>query len=359
MKIELKGMTIEKVSEGYVNNLEDGVSGMAGKLNIRPKYQREFVYNPDQRDAVIKSVMNGLPLNTMYWSDNEDGSFEVMDGQQRTISICEFINGGFSVNYRFFHNLDEEEKKKFLEYKLMVYVCKGTNKEKLEWFKTINIAGAELTKQELRNAIYTGKWLTDAKKYFSKTNCPAFNLAKEYLKGNPIRQEYLETAISWISEDIEDYMSKNQINENSNELWLHFQNVINWTKVVFKNYRKEIKGVNLGKLYNEFKDKSIDSEAIELEITKLMQDEDVTNKSGIFYFVLNRDQKHLNIRKFSENQKREAYEKQNGICPVCGKRFEINEMEADHITPWHEGGKTSNENCQMLCKHDNRIKSGR
>lgn len=359
MKIELKGVTIRKVFEGYINNSEDGVYGMSGKLNIRPKYQREFVYNSDQRDAVINSVMNGLPLNTMYWSDNEDGTFEVMDGQQRTISICEFLRGGFSVKYRFFHNLDEEEKEKFLDYKLMVYVCKGTNKEKLEWFKTINIAGAELTKQELRNAIYTGKWLTDAKKYFSKTDCPAFNLAKDYLKGSPIRQDYLETVINWISEDPEDYMSKNQISENANELWLYFQNVINWTKVVFKNYRKEIKGVNLGKLYNEFSTKSIDSEKLELEITKLMQDEDVTNKSGIFYFVLNRDQKHLNIRKFSENQKREAYEKQKGICPKCGKKFEITEMEADHIKPWHEGGKTDSKNCQLLCKHDNRIKSGR
>lgn len=359
MKIELKEISLKEVSEGYVNDDEEGVVGFKGKLNIRPKYQREFVYKDKQRDAVIETIRKNFPLNVMYWVKNEDGTFEVMDGQQRTISFCEYVAGKFSLNFQYFHNLEEDEKKQILNYKLMVYFCEGTDKEKLDWFKTINIAGEKLYDQELRNAIYTGTWLSDAKRHFSKSNCPAYNMASDYMKGSSIRQDYLETAISWISNgEIEKYMAKNQHKPNANELWLYFQSVINWIKVVFPKYRKEMKGVDFGILYNEFKNKEFDFKKIEKEITKLMQDEDVTKKSGIYPYVLTRNEKHLNIRAFTDNQKREAYEKQEGICPKCKKHFEIEEMEADHIKPWHEGGKTTAENCQMLCKQDNRIKSG-
>ncbi len=360
MKIELKEISIKEVANGYKNDDEEGVVGYKGKLNIRPKYQREFVYKEKQRDAVIETIRKDFPLNVMYWVKNEDGTYEIMDGQQRTISFCEYVAGKFSLNFRYFHNLEEDEKEQILNYKLMVYFCEGTDKEKLDWFKTINIAGEKLYDQELRNAIYTGTWLSDAKRHFSKTNCPAYNIASNYMKGSPIRQDYLETAISWISDGkIEEYMAKNQHKPNANELWRYFQSVINWIKAVFPKYRKEMKGVDFGILYNEFKDKEFDYKKIEKEITKLMQDEDVTKKSGIYPYVLTRDEKYLNIRAFIDNQKREAYERQKGICPKCKKHFEIDEMEADHIKPWHEGGKTIAENCQMLCKQDNRIKSGK
>ena len=359
MKIELKEVSIKEVSEGYVNDEEEGVVGFKGKLNIRPKYQREFVYKDKQRDAVIETVRKNFPLNVMYWVKNEDGTYEVMDGQQRTISFCEYIAGKFSLNFQYFHNLEENEKKQILNYKLMIYFCEGNDKEKLDWFKTINIAGEKLYDQELRNAIYTGTWLSDAKRYFSKSNCPAYNMASDYMKGSPIRQDYLETTISWISNgEIEEYMAKNQHKPNANELWLYFQSVLNWTKAVFPKYRKEMRDVDFGILYNKFKDKEFDSKKIEKEITKLMQDDDVTKKSGIYVYVLTRNEKYLNIRAFTDNQKREAYERQKGICPKCKKHFEIEETEADHITPWHEGGKTTSENCQILCKQDNRIKSG-
>jgi hypothetical protein len=360
MKIELKEVSIREISNGYVNNDEDGVIGYRGNLNIRPKYQREFVYKDKQRDSVIETVRKNFPLNVMYWVENEDNTYEVMDGQQRTISICEYVSGKFSLNYQYFHNLEDVEKEQILNYQLMIYFCEGTDKEKLDWFKTINIAGEKLTDQELRNAIYTGTWLTDAKKYFSKSNCPAYNIASEYLNGSAIRQDYLETAISWISNDnVEQYMADNQHEPNANELWSYFQNVISWIGVVFPKYRREMKGVPFGTLYNEFKDKKIDAVKLEKEITKLMKDEDVTKKSGIYQYVLTRDEKYLNIRAFTENQKREAYEEQKGVCIACGAEFEIEEMEADHITPWHEGGKTIAENCQMLCKQDNRTKSGK
>jgi len=360
MKIELKEISIKEVSEEYVNDDEEGVVGFKGKLNIRPKYQREFVYKDKQRDAVIETIRKNFPLNVMYWVKNKDGTFEVMDGQQRTISIGEYITGNFSFNFQFFENLEEDEKEQILNYKLMVYFCEGTDKEKLDWFKTINIAGEKLYDQELRNAIYTGSWLSDAKRHFSKSGCPAYNLASNYMKGSPIRQDYLETAISWISNGkIEEYMAKNQNKQNANELWLYFQKVINWIKAVFQNYRKEMKGVDFGTLYNEFGDKEFDQKKIENEIVKLMLDEDVTRKSGIYPYVITRNEKYLSIRSFTDKMKREAYERQKGICPKCKEHFEIEEMEADHITPWHEGGKTTAENCQMLCKHDNRVKSGK
>jgi hypothetical protein len=360
MKIELREISIRDVVNGYLNNDEEGVVGYSGNLNIRPKYQREFIYKDAQRDAVIETVKKNFPLNVMYWVKNNDNTYEVMDGQQRTISICEYVHGKFSLNFQYFHNLEKEEQEIILNYKLMIYFCEGDAKEKLDWFKTINIAGEKLTNQELRNAIYTGTWLSDAKKYFSKTNCPAYNIASSYMRGSTIRQDYLETVIGWINNgNIEEYMSENQHKPNANEIWLYFQSVVNWVKAVFPKYRKEMKGVDFGLLYNEFEHKELDSTEIEREVTELMLDEDVTKKSGIYAYVLTRNEKYLSIRTFTEKQKREAYERQNGICVKCKKHFEIEEMEADHITPWSKGGKTTAENCQMLCKQDNRVKSGK
>jgi hypothetical protein len=360
MKIELKEISVRELTNGYINNNEEGVVGYGGNLNIRPKYQREFVYKDKQRDAVIDTLIKNFPLNVMYWVKGDNNNYEVLDGQQRTISICEYVDSKFSFNFQYFHNLEKEERDQILDYKLMVYFCEGTDREKLDWFKTINIAGEKLTTQELRNAVYTGTWLSDAKKYFSKTGCPAYNIAKDYLSGSAIRQDYLETVINWFSDDnIEEYMAKNQHKPNSNELWLYFNSVINWVKVTFPKYRKEMKGLNFGSLYNKFKDTQFDAKSLEKEITELMQDEYVTKKSGIYEFVLTRNEKYLSIRSFTDKQKREAYEKQNGICVKCGEHFELSQMEADHITPWHKGGKTESNNCQMLCKHDNRTKSGK
>lgn len=360
MNIELKEITIRELTNNYEDNEEGGVKGYNGQLDIRPPYQREFIYKDKQRDAVIDTISKDYPLNVMYWAVREDSEFEVIDGQQRTISICQYVEGDFSFNGLYFFNLPEDKKEQILDYKLMVYLCSGTDSEKLEWFKTINIAGEQLTEQELRNAVYSGSWVSDAKRYFSKNGCAVYNIGGDYLNGSAIRQDYLETTIKWISGDkIEEYMAKNQHNPNANELWLYIQNVLNWVKVVFPKYRKEMKGIPWGTLYNEFYTQSYNSQQIEKEIQKLMIDEDITNKKGIYSYILTRKEKHLNIRAFSDNQKREAYERQEGICSVCGEHFELNEMEADHITPWHEGGKTSADNCQMLCKEDNRRKSGK
>lgn len=359
MKIDLTNVTIQELVKGYQDNQEAGVVGFGSKLNIRPPYQREFVYNDKQREAVIDTVTRGFPLNTMYWAVTEDG-FEIIDGQQRTISICQYIDGVFSYKDRYFHNLQQDEKETILNYKLTIYQCQGTDSEKLDWFRTINIAGEKLTEQELRNAVYAGSWTADAKRYFSKTQCAAWQLADKYMVGSPIRQDYLETAIEWISENaIENYMAMHQHDPNANELWLYFQAVVSWIKATFPKQRKEMKGLKWGLLYNKFKGNSYDHKKLEERITVLMQDEDVTKKAGIYEYVLTGNEKYLNIRGFTDNQKREAYERQNGICVKCGQHFELSGMEADHITPWHEGGKTSASNCQMLCKEDNRRKSGK
>jgi hypothetical protein len=360
MKIELKEITVRELTSGYQDNEENGVIGYDGKLDIRPPYQREFIYKDKQREAVIDTITKDFPLNVMYWAVQEDGNYEVIDGQQRTISISQFVEGDFAYKNRYFHNLQKDEQEQILNYKLMVYLCSGTDSEKLEWFKTINIAGEKLTEQELRNAVYSGSWVSDAKRYFSKNGCAAYGLGSDYLNGSPIRQDYLETIISWINNnDIEDYMATHQHDPNSNELWLYFQSVINWVKATFPKHRKEMKGIGWGFLYNEFKDKKFDHKKLEEEISSLMQDEDVTNKKGIYEYVLTRRERHLNIRAFTDNQKREAYERQKGICVKCGNKFELHEMEADHITPWYLGGHTSADNCHMLCKDDNRRKSGK
>lgn len=364
MKIDLKEITVRELTNGYADNEENGVVGFGGKLDIRPPYQREFVYKDKQRDAVIETVIKDFPLNVMYWAVGENGNYEVIDGQQRTISICQYVEGDFSVKIgnfsenRAFHNLQQDEKEQILNYKLMVYLCSGTDSEKLEWFKTINIAGEKLTDQELRNAVYSGSWVSDAKRYFSKNS--RAKIGDDYLSGSANRQEFLETAISWIANgNIEQYMSDHQHDPTAIELWNYFQAVIGWVKATFTKYRKEMKGIAWGLLYNEFKDKKLDPKKLEEEITKLMLDEDVDNKKGIYIYVLTRKEKYLNIRAFTDNQKREAYERQKGICPDCKQQFDIKEMEADHITPWHLGGKTSADNCQMLCKDDNRRKSGK
>lgn len=360
MNIELKEITVRELTSGYRDLGDDGVYGYGGKLDIRPPFQREFIYRDKQRDAVIDTITKDFPLNVMYWAVREDGNYEVIDGQQRTISIAQYIEGDFAFKGRYFHNLQSDERDQILNYKLMVYLCSGTDSEKLEWFKTINIAGERLTDQELRNAVYSGPWVSDAKRYFSKHGCAAYGLGSDYLMGSPIRQDYLETTIQWISNDlIEEYMARNQHEPNANVIWLYFQSVINWIRVLFPNYRREMKGVEWGVLYNKFKEQRYDSRKLETEVARLMEDEDVENKKGIYIYVLTHKEKHLNIRAFSPNQKREAYERQKGICPVCSKHFEIEEMEADHITPWHEGGKTIADNCQMLCREDNRRKSGK
>ncbi len=314
---------------------------------------------------MIHTVRKNFPLNTMYWAVSEDG-FELMDGQQRTISICQYVAGDYSVmidgNPLGFHNLPANKQQEILDYELSIYVCEGEPSEKLDWFKIINIAGLKLTDQELRNAIYTGPWLADAKKWFSKSGCPAAQIGDKYVNGSPIRQEILETALEWISGDKpEDYMAAHQHDENASALWQHYQEVIAWIERTFPTYRaKMMKGLDWGKFYREHgQRKDLNAATLEAEIARLVLDDEGEAKKGVYEYLLTGNEKTLSLRTFSDAIKLAAFEKQQGVCPVCKKTFELGQMEADHIVPWSKGGKTVPENCQMLCMLDNRTKSGK
>ncbi len=362
MEIKPIEVTVGEVCEGYFNDAEEGVVGYDERLDIRPRYQREFVYTGKQRDEVIRTVMKNLPLNVMYWCKTGDDSYEVLDGQQRTVSLCEYVDGSFSVDDMYFDNLPQDKREQILGYKLFVYVCDGTDSEKLDWFRIINIAGEKLTDQELRNAVYAGPWASDAKRYFSKTGCPASQLASDYLSGKTIRQEFLETAILWAAsaegQTIEAYMAKHQHDSNAVSLWNYFRSVIDWTRVVFPNYRREMKGLPWGLFYNEHKSRAdLDPKALEIAVSRLMADEDVTKKAGVYEYLLTGKERCLSIRAFDDRMKRAAYERQGGVCPYCGEHFELSEMHADHIVPWSKGGTTTADNCQMLCRDCN-LKKG-
>ena len=364
MKIDLKQVTIGELIEGYADNsaTEEGIVGYGGRLNIRPKYQREFVYDNKKRNAVMDTVWKGFPLNVMYWVKSNDESYELLDGQQRTISICQFVWGEYMMVFdgvlTNFDGLSEEGKNRILNYPLQVYICEGTEDEQIDWFQIINIAGERLTRQEMLNAIYNGPWVTQAKRRFSKTGCIAYQLGGDYMDGVPIRQTYLETVLKWISHgNIKEYMIQHRFDLDCDELWQYYQNVICWVQMHFTEKRKEMKGVQWGEMYNLYRDVPYKESELRMQVRDLMKDSDVKNKCGIYQYVFDHDEHHLGIRLFDGNTKREVYERQNGFCKVCGKHFEIEQMEADHITPWKDGGRTVAANCQMLCRECNRRKS--
>ena len=374
-----KQISIADLFNGFVNNEEEGVytyiriDGELIKTDIRPPYQREFVYSDDKRNKVIETLSRNLPLGVIYLAKNSDGTMEVIDGQQRIMSICKYLNGDFSVN-GIADFLNEKTfncelykntaiYKQIMSYNnLLAYIVEGDDDEKLDWFRTINISGEKLTEQELLNANYTGEWLSSAKRKFSKTNCVAFKKGNKLVNGSPIRQDYLETALSWISggkENIQKYMGDHYQDENAEPLWKYFVEVIEWVEKTF-TYRKEMKGIDWGKLYREYGKVEYNVAELEEKVKALMADDDVNSKKGIYEYVLSNcskdKERHLSIRKFSDKDKRTAYERQNGICPICGKHHEIDEMEGDHIIPWSKGGKTTIDNLQMLCKKCNREK---
>ncbi len=367
MNITPRQVTVAELFDGFTDSAEDGVVGYGGALDIRPAYQREFVYSAEQQEAVIQSALAGLPLNVFYWCVTPTG-FEVLDGQQRTMSLCRYLDGAFSVKCddgfsRTFQNLPSDLQARLKSYELMTYICDGTDSERLAWFRTINVAGERLTDQELRNAVYAGPWVTSAKRYFAKTGCPAGAIAADYLKGSPIRQDYLETAISWAAaaegQSIDEHMSAHQSDPDAQPLWSHFRAVIDWVQAKFPHLRKkEMRGLPWGLFYNEHHDRTdLDPADLESRISALMADPDVTNKRGAYEYVLTGSERCLSIRAFDARMRRGAYERQGGVCPRCGERFEIEQMQADHIVPWSQGGTTTADNCQMLCARCNRAKS--
>lgn len=385
MKINMIKLKVGDLVQGY--NEDDTTSKVVawnGNLDVRPEYQREYVYDDQKRDSVINTVLHGFPLNIMYFVDrgeNTSGArYEVLDGQQRIISICRFKTlsaisvklpaptGGYNiVNYP---NLFDEQQDAFMNYELQVYICEGTEKEKIDWFEVINIAGEKLEKQEIRNAVLHSAWLTDAKSVFSRRNGAANKKYGKYFSGEVIRQKYLETAFRWAADAeglswkdteavIRQYMMNHSQDKNADALWKYIEDVFTWVENIFGKFDKTMNGVEWGYLYNRHKDDTLDPQTVQCQVAKLMADDEVQKKSNIYEFVLTGEAKILNLRAFVERDKITMYNRQNGLCALCGKPFDIKEMHADHIVPWSKGGITDIANGQMLCAMCNLSKSNK
>ena len=386
----LTDLTVREICEGFVYiQLEGkGLFGWSGKLTIQPEYQRNYLYaeNDGKKEiAVIDSILKDYPIGLIYFNEPDKGKYEILDGQQRITSIGRFVTGKFAIKDKFgmeqyFTGLSQEEKDKILSYKLLVYICNGTEKEIKEWFETINIAGVPLNKQELLNATYSGPFVTLAKTTFSNTRNPQLQKWGCYVNGNANRQDILHTALEWVSkgeDNIGGYMSLHRNDNSIEELKNYFDTVIEWAKTIFGEPKSEMKGLEWGAFYERFHKNSYNPAEVQKRVNELYADEYVTNKKGIFEFVLDneKEMKLLSIRIFDDSTKKTVYTRQTnaareqGIsnCPECAKGHEnvrtkiykITEMDADHVTAWSKGGATTIENCQMLCKPHNRAKGNK
>lgn len=365
MKTHLHEIKVRELFEGYRDNQDAGVWAYGGKLNIRPPYQREFVYKDKQQKAVINSILNNFPLNVIYWVKKDDGNYELLDGQQRILSICRFLDNQFSIkegkHNRSWHQLKgSEEGERILNYELYVYHCIGDAKDIVDWFEVINTAGEKLNNQEILNAVYSSPWLTEAKRRFSKRDCPAFQIGKNYLKGSAIRQDYLRTVLSWISKNnIIDYLTDKQRAEgDATELWEYFEKIVTWIEDVFKVKRGAMKGVNWGKLYAEYGQKYHNSEEIEKKLLAIIDNDDLDFTYKAYTYVFTGRKQDLQFRGFRKQDKINLYEKLGGKCS-CGQEFKLDELEGDHIVSWSKGGETIITNLQLLCRPCNRKKSNK
>lgn len=382
MKTELKTFTIKEITEGFIYDSYEGkgLYGLDGNLTIQPEYQRNYIYADGKKDtAVIDSIINGYPLGLIYFNTTQNNKYEILDGQQRITSIGRFIKNNFSININntnsYFNGLSQDLKDKILNTKLLVYICDGTESQIKKWFQTINISGVPLNEQELLNAVYSGDFITNLKQVFSNNRNPKIANWSLYLNGTTQRQDYLETALKWYTNgNIGEFLSQNRNNKNIDNVTNYFESVINWIESIFKKHYKEMKGLNWGGLYNKYKNNSYNSTEVTEKLEKLFNDSYVTNKKGIFEFILSgaSDYKLLNVRIFDNNIKRTVYTKQTkeatdqniSNCPLCNvqnskKIWQFKDMEADHIQAWSTGGASNIENCQMLCKTHNRAKGNR
>jgi hypothetical protein len=388
MKTTLRtDITVADICHGFVyNQLEGkGLFGLGGKLTIQPEYQRNYLYadgGGKREMAVVESLLKGYPLGLIYFNKVAKEKFEVLDGQQRITSIGRFVTGKFAImengNPKYFDSLPADQQGRLRESKLLIYECEGTETEIKQWFETINIAGVPLNPQELLNAIYSGPFVTLAKAEFSNSQNANIQKWSAYVKGSANRQEFLERALEWVSKGkIGDYLSAHRPDTSIQELKTYFNSVIDWVSTVFKDVLPEMKGLEWGRLYEEHHGTSYDPDKMSEEVKKLAADDSVTNRRGIFEFLLGGrvDTKLLEVRVFDKPVARAAYAKQTQAvagkkksnCPLCAvghgankaRIYNFDEMDADHVTAWSKGGDSSAKNCQMLCITHNRAKGNR
>ena len=387
MKTALKtGITVADICQGFVyNELEGkGLFGLSGKLTIQPEYQRNYIYAEAKKEAaVIESVLKGYPIGLIYFNTVSDDKFEVLDGQQRITSLGRFVTHKFPIqdennSTQYFSGMAADKKDKILQTKLLIYECKGSESEIKEWFKTINIAGIPLNNQEILNAVYSGPFVTLGKEQFSNSQNANIKKWRHYIKGSAHRQGFLEQALDWVSSgDIGKYMSSHRSDDNINELTRYFNSVIDWVSSVFTDVKSEMCGLEWGRLYEEYHKTSYDSAQVSAEVTKLCGDSYIEKPKGIFEYILggSKDTKLLEVRVFYDETKKPIYisqttnakSKNESNCPLCAvghdanksKIWQLNEMDADHVTAWSKGGETIAENCQMLCKTHNLAKGNK
>ena len=382
----ITNITIEELCDGFsYNELEGkGLFGLSGKLVIQPEYQRNYIYRDGKKDvAVIESLLKGYPLGLIYFNKTQNGNYEVLDGQQRITSIGRFMTNKFPIMDendmpKYFSSLSDETKQKLLKTTLIIFECEGEEREIKNWFKTINMQGIPINTQELLNAIYSGKFISLAKAEFSNSQNANIQKWSSYIKGVANRQEYLEVALEWVSRgNIEDYMSRHRNDDNIRELQNYFNSVIDWISSVFNDVEKEMRGLDWGRLYEKYHSVGYNPKDVSEKLKELYADFYVTNKRGIFEYILGGclDTKLLNVRFFDENIKRAVYAKQTNDakaknesnCPLCAigqdvnktRIWKISEMDADHVSAWSQGGDSSIENCQMLCKMHNQSKGNK
>jgi len=381
-------ITVKDICEGFVyNELEGkGLFGLAGKLTIQPEYQRNYIYASDggkREMAVIESVLKEYPIGLIYFNKVSENNLEILDGQQRITSLGRFITDKFAIKdengtEQYFGGMAKDKKDKILETKLLIYECEGTESQIKEWFKTINIAGVPLKPQELLNAIYSGPFVTLAKEEFSNSQNANTQKWGTYISGVVNRQDFLERALDWVSKgDIDDYMSRHRKDTNIKELKTYFNSVIDWVSIVFIDIESEMRGLEWGRMYEEYHKNAYDPKKVSTEVYKLYADPYVKNRKGVFKYILggSTDTKLLNVRVFDEVTKKSVYATQTKVaknkeksnCPLCAvghgankdKIWALAEMDADHVTAWSKGGSTTIKNCQMLCKTHNQAKGNR
>lgn len=386
MKTKLQEYTVEEICEGFVYSEVEGkgLYGLMGKLTIQPEYQRHYIYEIGEKDvAVINSVLSGYPLGLIYFNKTKEGQLEVLDGQQRITSLGRFINRHFAIHdnngmEQYFNGLDKNLKNKINKTKLLVYIVDGSETEIKKWFKIINIAGVPINTQEEFNAIYSGPFVTLAKKEFSNSVNANVQKWSAYVKGDVKRQAILERALDWVSKgNIDGYMSANRDSDNINELKDHFNKVIDWISSVFVDVRDEMRGLKWGELYEKYHKKTYSQKKISKQVSRLYEDEFVKDNKGIFEYVLggSTNTKLLKVRLFQESTKKSVYETQTknakllgkSNCPLCAsghqataeRIYTFKDMDADHVEAWSRGGNSDISNCQMLCKTHNRSKGNR
>lgn len=388
MKTTLRtDVTVAAICDGFVYNQFEGkgLFGLGGKLTIQPEYQRNYIYadgGGKKEQAVIHSLLKGYPLGLIYFNKVGQDKFEVLDGQQRITSIGRFVTNKFAImdngNPKNFDSLPADQQARIRDSKLLIYECEGTESEIKQWFETINIAGVPLNAQELLNAIYSGPFVTLAKAEFSNSQNANTHKWSAYIRGSANRQEFLERALDWVSKgDIGGYMSAHRHDHTINELKSYFNSVIDWVSTVFIDVLPEMKGLEWGRLYEEYHGKSYDPQKMSDEVKRLAADDWVKSRKGIFEFLLGGsvDTKLLDVRVFDTQVKRVAYAKQTQAaqgkgesnCPLCAighganqsRIYKFDEMDADHVSAWSKGGESSAENCQMLCITHNRAKGNR